>query len=90
MEYTEDRAKITEWAPPIIDDRGDDEPFAATRMIAGTDVDYGALIYLLIKHLSAQSGVSVHYKHRVVDLDREHNGTGGWVSSTTTRGSATQ
>jgi malate dehydrogenase (quinone) len=29
---------------------------------------------LLIKHLSAQPGVSVHYKHRVVDLGREANG----------------
>ncbi len=36
--------------------------------------DYGALTHLLIKHLSAQPGVSVHYRHRVVDLEREHNG----------------
>ena len=74
MEYSENRAKIAEWAPLIMDGRGDDEPFAATRIITGTDVDYGALTHLLIKHLSAQPGVSVHYKRRVVDLDRESNG----------------
>jgi malate dehydrogenase (quinone) len=74
MEYTENRDKIADWAPLIMDGRGDEERFAATRIITGTDVDYGALTHLLIKHLSAQPGVSVHYKHRVVDLERERNG----------------
>src|ERR1700757_4999815 len=74
MEYTENRAKITEWAPLIMDGRGDEEPFAATRIATGTDVDYGALTHLLVRHLFAQPGVSVRYKQRVVDLDREHNG----------------
>jgi malate dehydrogenase (quinone) len=74
MEYTEDRAKIAEWAPLIMDGRGDEAPLAATRIITGTDVDYGALTHLLIKHLADQPGVSVHYNQRVVGLDREHNG----------------
>jgi len=74
MEYSENRAKIAEWAPLIMDGRGEEEPFAATRIITGTDVDYGALTHLLVKHLSAQPGVSVRYKHHVVDLDREANG----------------
>jgi malate dehydrogenase (quinone) len=74
MEYAESRAKIAEWAPLIMEGRGDDEPFAATRIVTGADVDYGALTHLLIKHLSAQPGVSVHYNHRVVDLDPEQNG----------------
>src|SRR5215471_16404965 len=73
MEYSESRAKIAEWAPLIMEGRGDEEPLAATRIITGTDVDYGALTHLLIKHLAVQP-VSVHYKHRVVDLDREYNG----------------
>jgi malate dehydrogenase (quinone) len=75
MEYSENRAKIADWAPLIMDGRGDEEPFAATRIITGTDVDYGALTHLLVKHLSAQPGVSVRYKHRVVGLDREGDGT---------------
>jgi malate dehydrogenase (quinone) len=73
MEYSDNRAKIAEWAPLIMDGRGNEEPFAATRIITGTDVDYGALTHLLVKHLRAQPGVSVHYKHRVVGLDREDN-----------------
>jgi malate dehydrogenase (quinone) len=32
------------------------------------------LTHLLVKHLCAQPGVSVRYKHRVVDLDRQDNG----------------
>ena len=74
MEYSDNRTKIAEWAPLIMDGRGNEEPFAATRIITGTDVDYGALTHLLVNHLRAQPGVSVHYKHRVVGLDREDNG----------------
>ncbi len=76
MEYADNRAKIADWAPLIMDGRGNEEPFAATRIITGTDVDYGALTHLLVKHLAAQPGVSVRYKQRVVSLDREANG--GW------------
>jgi malate dehydrogenase (quinone) len=74
MEYSEDRAKIAEWAPLIMDGRGDEEPFAATRIITGTDVDYGALTHLLVKHLSDQPGFHVHYNREVVGLDREEGG----------------
>src|SRR5277367_2876759 len=74
MEYSEDRTKIAEWAPLIMDGRGDQEPFAATRIITGTDVDYGALTHLLIKHLSDQPGFHLHYNREVVGLDREDNG----------------
>ena len=74
MEYSEDRAKIADWAPLIMDGRGDEEPFAATRIITGADVDYGALTHLLVEHLSAQSGFQVHYNRKVVGLDREDRG----------------
>jgi malate dehydrogenase (quinone) len=76
MEYTEDRAKISEWAPLIMDGRDSKEPVAATRIITGTDVDYGALTHLLVKHLSDQSGFQVHYNRNVVGLDRD--GEGRW------------
>ena len=74
MEYTEDRAMIAKWAPLVMDGRDDSEPFAATRIITGTDVDYGTLTHLLVKHLSGQSGFGVHYDSKVVDLDREPDG----------------
>jgi malate dehydrogenase (quinone) len=74
MEYSEDRSKIAEWAPLIMEGRDESEPFAATRIITGTDVDYGALTHLLIKHLSDQPGFDVHYNRKVVGLDREDDG----------------
>jgi malate dehydrogenase (quinone) len=76
MEYAEDRTQIAKWAPLIIEGRDESEPISATRIITGTDVDYGALTHLLVAHLSAQPGFSVHYKHRVDALERD--GAGRW------------
>jgi malate dehydrogenase (quinone) len=74
MEYSEDRNKIADWAPLIVEGRDNKEPFAATRIITGSDVDYGALTHLLIKHLSDQPGFDVHYNRKVVGLNREQDG----------------
>jgi malate dehydrogenase (quinone) len=76
MEYSEGRAKIAEWAPLTMDGREDHEPFAATRITTGADVDYGALTHLLVKDLSDQPGFQVHYNRKVVGLERE--GAGRW------------
>jgi malate dehydrogenase (quinone) len=73
MEYTEDRQKIAEWAPLVMEGRTDDEPVAATRIITGTDVDYGSLTHHLVAHLVAQPGRQVHYKNSVTNLVRENN-----------------
>ncbi|MFC0242606.1 malate dehydrogenase (quinone) [Rhodopseudomonas telluris] len=74
MEFSEDPAQIAGWAPLIIEGREPGQPIAATRIISGADVDYGALTHLLVKQLQAQSGFSVHYKHRVVALARGDDG----------------
>ena len=71
MEYTDDPSQIAAWAPLIMEGRENGTPVAATRMITGTDVSYGELTHLLMKHLAAQPGFDVHYNHRVVDLDRD-------------------
>jgi malate dehydrogenase (quinone) len=76
MDYSEERKPIADWAPLIIEGRDANQPIAATRMVTGTDVDYGSLTHLLVTQLSAQSGFSVHYKQRVVGLERE--GDGRW------------
>ncbi|MGX5666442.1 malate dehydrogenase (quinone) [Rhizobium daejeonense] len=76
MEFSDDPGKIAEWAPLIMEGRKPDEPVAATRIITGTDVDYGALTHLLFAQLSAQPGFSAHYNRQVVGLQRE--ATGRW------------
>ena len=77
MQYSEDHGEIAQWVPLVMEGRDKDQPVAATRMITGTEVDYGALTRLLVSHLQAQPGFSLHYRHRVVDLDRLDDGRWG-------------
>ncbi len=70
MDYSEDRAVLAEWAPLTMAGRDAGEPIAATRMVTGADVDYGALTRLLFKHLSGLPGVSINYKSHVTGLAR--------------------
>jgi malate dehydrogenase (quinone) len=74
MEYSEDHKKITDWAPLIIEGRDARQPIAATRIVTGADVDYGALTHLMVANLASQTGFSVHYKQQVIGLDREAQG----------------
>ena len=74
MEFSEDPRQIAQWAPLIMEGRTADEPVAATRMVTGTDVDYGSLTHLLVTNLSTQPGFEVHYNRQVVALEREDNG----------------
>jgi malate dehydrogenase (quinone) len=74
MEYSEDHGEIAQWVPLVMEGRDKNQLVAATRMITGSDVDYGALTHLMINHLQAQSGFSLHYKHKVVDLKRLQDG----------------
>jgi malate dehydrogenase (quinone) len=74
MEYTEDRRKIAEWVPLVMEGRTDDEPVAATRIITGTDVDYGSLTHHLVRHLVGLPGCEVYYKSRVTGIVREQEG----------------
>jgi malate dehydrogenase (quinone) len=74
MEYSEDHAKIAEWAPLVMEGRNRKQSVAATRIVTGADVDYGALTHLLVAQLQAQLGFSVRYKHRVTGLARSADG----------------
>lgn len=71
MLYTEDRDLLHEWMPLVMEGRPADDKVAATRMNTGTDVDYGSLTRHYIDHLQKSEGFSIHFKSRVVDLDRE-------------------
>ena len=50
------------------------EPFAATRVPAGTDVDFGALTNQLFEHLT-DSGVTLRTNHEVRSLKKQKDGT---------------
>src|SRR6202789_4583986 len=74
MEYTEDGKQISDWAPLVMEGRTGGEPLAATRIVTGTDVDYGSLTNHFVDHLSALPGFVVNYSRRVTDLTREQDG----------------
>jgi len=70
MEYSEDRKQIGEWIPLVMEGRDASDIVTATRMVTGTDVDYGALTEDLLASLSGKEGFSVHFCSRVQDLHR--------------------
>ena len=74
MEYSEDRQQIASWAPLVMEERRADEPVAATRIVTGTDVDYGSLTRQLVDHLGASGGFSAHYLNRVTGISRAEGG----------------
>jgi malate dehydrogenase (quinone) len=71
MEYSDDKKQIEKWLPLVMEGRDPNEEVAATRMLTGTDVDYGALTTDLLDSLKGQEGFSVHFFSRVQDLDRD-------------------
>ncbi|MCW3492075.1 malate:quinone oxidoreductase [Microbacterium sp. SSM24] len=76
IEYSEDSRVINTWAPLLMQKRRKGEPFAATRVPAGTDVDFGALTRQLLAHL-AENGADVRTNTEVRSLKRLADGTWG-------------
>ncbi|CAN5199532.1 malate:quinone oxidoreductase [soil metagenome] len=78
LEYSEDAAVIRSWAPLLIPGRKREQPIAATRIVAGTDVDFGSLTRLLLDGL-VKNGAKVKLEHRVTGLKRRRDGN--WTVS---------
>ncbi|WP_275403190.1 malate:quinone oxidoreductase [Microbacterium hibisci] len=74
IEYSEDSRVINTWAPLLMQKRRKGEPFAATRVPAGTDVDFGALTRQLVDRL-AENGADVRTNTEVRSLKRLPDGT---------------
>ena len=75
MDYTEDPRTLSEWVPIVMEGRVVNQDVAATRMITGADVNYGALTRNLIAYLQTLSGFAIHYSHHITHLHRD---AGGW------------
>ncbi len=76
MSYTESSEQIEEWAPLIMRSRSLTEPVAATRMEAGSDVNFGELTRSIFKKLEKMPGVTMHYNSETLDIDPHTKG--GW------------
>src|ERR1700729_1517301 len=73
MEYSDDKKQIEQWLPLVMEGRDPDDVVTATRMVTGTDVDYGALTKDLLDSLRGRDGFAIHFFNRVQDLQRDGN-----------------
>jgi malate dehydrogenase (quinone) len=73
LEFSEDPEQIRKWAPLIISGRGS-EPIAATRIMQGTDVDYGTMTKQMIAWLK-NSGAQVQTSTEVKNLNQYPDGS---------------
>jgi malate dehydrogenase (quinone) len=74
IEYSEDSRVINKWTPLLMQKRVKGEPFAATRVPAGTDVDFGALTRQLFAHLKERD-VDVVTNREVKKLKKQKDGS---------------
>jgi len=70
MEYSTDPEKIHKWAPLLTEGRSN-IPIAATRMMGGTDVNFGVVSHKLLHWLGQQEGCGIACNHRVVGLEEQ-------------------
>ncbi|MCI3924698.1 malate dehydrogenase (quinone) [Paenibacillus sp. TRM 82003] len=73
MEFSEDPRQLKEWIPLMMKDRSLNQPIAATRIEAGTDVNFGALTRMLFDHLKRKD-VEIRYQQQVDDIKRTKDG----------------
>lgn len=73
MEFSDDPETLAQWIPLIMNERTSDKAIAATKIDAGTDVNFGALTRNLFKHLEKNDTV-MHYNHLVKKLKRMEDG----------------
>ena len=70
MEYSEDPEKIRSWAPLIMQKRDPRQKIAATRMIGGSDIDFGSLTRSLFSHILGSKNNKLYLNHEVTNIRR--------------------
>jgi malate dehydrogenase (quinone) len=80
MEYSEDRQQIEKWIPLVMEGRNPALKIAATRMMGGVDVDFGALTKLLIDNVMKSKNSKLFLSYEVIDLVKNTDATWTVVS----------
>ncbi|MGY1842936.1 malate:quinone oxidoreductase [Modestobacter sp. SYSU DS0875] len=78
LEFSDDPAELDSWVPLMMKQRSPGEVVAATRSLAGTDVNFGALTRLLVES-GVSRGVQLHLQHRVQRVRRDS--AGRWATT---------
>jgi Predicted dehydrogenase len=82
LEYTDSPTELAGWVPLVMDGRDGAQAVAATRSVAGTDVDFGTLTRLLLTR-AQERGLQLHTGQRVTGLERLDDGR--WQVTVTDR-----
>ncbi|MEZ6004055.1 MAG: malate dehydrogenase (quinone) [Planctomycetota bacterium] len=70
MEFTDDRRRLEEWIPLMMQGRDPGQVLAATRIDSGTDMNFGALTETLFFHLDGQPDFDLVLNAQVVRVER--------------------
>jgi len=68
MTYSEDPEQLQKWMPLVMADRDPAEKVAATRMLLGTDVNFGELTRMMFNTLQTKPGVTMEFNQEVRKL----------------------
>lgn len=74
MEFSDDPDQLKEWIPLMMKNRAFNQPIAATRSEAGTDVNFGALTRILFDHLKRKDA-DIQFNRHVEDIKRTADGS---------------
>lgn len=75
MEYSEDAEKVREWVPLMMEGREATDRVAATRILTGTDVNFGEITHQLVNSLQKSPQFSLKTRHEVRDIKRNEDGS---------------
>lgn len=70
MEYSEDRAELESWMPLIFEGRDPEEKVAGTRVLHGSDVDFGSITRDLTYNLMKEPNFELLVSHEVKEFRR--------------------
>ncbi len=73
MEFTDDPAAQAEWLPLMFENRGPGQVNGLSRVVEGTDVNFGSLSRQLLSTLE-ENGAQIRSGHQVTDLNRTADG----------------
>lgn len=77
MELSLDPGQIREWIPLMMDGRDNDSVIAATRMQAGTDVNFGKLTSGMLKYVTNMQNADLFLRHNINNLNQDAD-SGVW------------
>jgi malate dehydrogenase (quinone) len=72
MTFSEDAKQLEEWMPLVMNGRDPHEKVAATRMLLGTDVNFGALTRMMLNTLMTKPDVDMEFNKEVRKLKQKN------------------